>query len=113
MAMVCPQCNGAFEQRLNCPKCNVRLLYHVTRRLDRLGLNDDEDWQQTPWGRLVVRLLLAPGGSYVLRHLCTARMLVTLDEGAGGLATPNRLVLLPTLPAPSVLTGGPLPRAGR
>jgi hypothetical protein len=113
MAMVCPQCNGAFEQRLNCPKCNVRLLYHVTRRLDRLGLNDDEDWQQTPWGRLVVGLLLAQGGYYVLRHLCTAGMLVTLDEGAGVWATLNGLVLLQALQALSVLTAGMLTGAGQ
>ena len=32
MAMVCPQCNGSFEQRLNCPGCNVRLLYQAPTR---------------------------------------------------------------------------------
>ena len=27
MAMVCPQCAGSYEQRLQCPTCGVRLLY--------------------------------------------------------------------------------------
>jgi hypothetical protein len=114
MAMVCPQCNGAFEQRLNCPKCKVRLLYQVTRRIERLGLQaHDEDWQQTPWGRLVVGLLLAQGGYYVLRHLCTAGMLVTLEEGASVWATLNGLILLQALQALSVFAAGLLTGAGQ
>jgi hypothetical protein len=27
MPMVCPKCNGAFEQRWQCPTCGVRLAY--------------------------------------------------------------------------------------
>src|SRR3989442_1640852 len=32
MSMVCPKCNGSFEQRLQCPACNVRLLYQAPSR---------------------------------------------------------------------------------
>src|SRR5260370_25549104 len=60
MAMVCPQCRGSFSQRLDCPQCGVRLVFQDARH----GRDESSDglpanWQQTPWGRLVVGLLLA------------------------------------------------------
>ena len=76
MAMVCPQCNGSFEQRLQYPTCNVRLLYQASSRRRRSLIGHGEDsWQQTPWGKLFVGLLLAQGIYYVLRSLCTAGLL--------------------------------------
>jgi hypothetical protein len=114
MAMVCPQCNGAFEQRLNCPTCGTRLLYQVTRRALSASANgDDDDWQKTPWGKIVIGLLIAQGGYYVLRHLFTAGLLVTLNEAGGVWATLNGLILLQALQGVSVLSAGLLIGAGQ
>src|SRR5579864_3121891 len=101
MAMLCPQCQGSFSQRLNCPNCGVRLVYRDSRH----GSDDGPDglpasWQQTPWGRLVVGLLLAQGLYYVLRHLCTAGLLVAKEELADNVwATLTGLVVVQALQA--------------
>src|SRR5215468_9170354 len=76
MAMVCPQCNVSFEQRWHCPTCGVRLLYQAQQtRVGRGVLGGAAQWQQTPWGRIFIGLLLAQGLYYGLRHLCTAGLL--------------------------------------
>ena len=114
MAMVCPQCNQAFEQRLNCPQCGVRLLYQFTRRADKLALvGPDATWQQTPWGRICVGLLLAQGVYYVLRHLFTAGLLAASSEATGVWATLSGLVLVQVLQAVGVVLAGMLTGAGQ
>src|SRR5438270_11891039 len=83
MAMVCPQCNGAYDQQLSCPKCSTRLDYQIPRgRKESSDWEAPSQWQQTPWGRIVVGLLLAQGLYYGLRQLFTAGLLVTGDEAA-------------------------------
>jgi len=78
MAMVCPQCNGSFEQRWHCPSCGVRLLYQTRQTRTGGGSPGETDpWQQTPWGRILIGLLLAQGIYYSLRHLFTAGLLVS------------------------------------
>src|SRR5208282_4424076 len=85
MAMVCPGCNDSFDQRLLCPRCGSRLEYETPRARPASSASTSEDsWQQTPWGRLLVGVLLGQGLYYVLRHLCTAGALVAHEEGAGG-----------------------------
>ncbi len=75
MSMICPQCNATYEQRLQCPLCGVRLLYHDTRRIgDRLPARPAR-WQQQPWGRIFLGLVLAQGLFYGTRHLLTAVLL--------------------------------------
>jgi len=115
MAMLCPQCLGAFAQRLNCPKCGVRLVYRASRH----AATDSADglpasWQQTPWGRLIVGLLLAQGLYYVLRHLCMAGLLVTRDEVVPNVwATLTGLIVLQALQAISIMAAGLLTGAGQ
>jgi hypothetical protein len=71
MAMVCPQCSTIEEQRLQCPRCGARLVHR-----DPLGLRVRmARWQQTPWGRIVIALMLAQGMFYGLRHLLTGVLL--------------------------------------
>lgn len=72
MAMVCPQCNTPYEQRLQCPLCGTRLLYHDVRRLPERSPERPLRWRQRPWGRIFIGLLLALGLFYGLRHLVTA-----------------------------------------
>ncbi len=115
MAMVCPQCNSSFDQRLVCPKCCVKLLYQPVHRGARDGIAESpERWQQTPWGRLFVGLLLAQGLYYVLQHLCTAGLRVAQDEAVVNIwATLTGLIVLQSLQAVSVLAAGLLIGAGQ
>ncbi len=116
MSMVCPQCNGAFEQRIQCPNCDVRLVYQDSHPGWSAEVVADlsESWQQTPWGRLFVGLLLSQGLYYVLRHLFTAGFLVVREETAGSIwATLTGLLVLQVLQAVGVVSGGLLAGAGQ
>src|SRR5262249_9521726 len=114
MAMVCPQCNGSFEQRLNCPSCGVRLLYQAAVRPGGEVLPGDPDqWQHTPWGRIFIGLLLAQGLYHGLRQMCTAGLLATADGGADVWGTLFGLLLQQGLMAVGLLVGGALAGAGQ
>src|SRR5262249_15604951 len=107
MSMVCPQCNGSFNQRLNCPMCGVRLLYQAGRQAPGGGPGQSGQWQNTPWGRILVGLLLAQGLYYGLRQLCDAGMLVASDDTSHGIwKTLFGLILLQGLQALGLLVGG-------
>ena len=82
MAMVCPQCSTTYEQRLQCPLCGVRLQYHDHRRVRDRSIGSLSHWQQTPWGRILVGLLLSQGLFYGLRHLVTAILMGAWGEEA-------------------------------
>jgi hypothetical protein len=114
MAMVCPQCLSAFDQRLHCPTCGARLVYQTQRRdgdtLPGLG----SAWQQTPWGRIMIGLLVAQGLYFGLQQLCTAGILASGDEGAGDVwRTLSGLLLLQGLQVLGLLAGGALAGAGK
>lgn len=115
MAMVCPQCNVAFDQRLQCPSCSVRLLYQHSQQLNGTGaVESGSRWQQTPWGRILVGLLLAQGLYYGLRHLCTAGILAAGDPSANNVwTTLYGLIFLQGLQAVGLLVGGALAGAGK
>src|SRR5262249_43033832 len=65
MSMVCPQCQQTHEQLLECPKCQVRLLYQATSlqpsAAPRTEREEPSQWQQSPWAKMLVGLLLAQG----------------------------------------------------
>ncbi len=113
MAMVCPQCSGAFDQHLMCPTCNVRLLYQANLGPSS-AVESDSQWQQTPWGRLVVGLLLAQGLAHGLRLLATAGLMAG-DDSAGQTvwSTLFGLVLWHALQGLSLLVGGAIAGAGQ
>src|SRR5262245_41992899 len=115
MAMVCPQCNNSFEQRLQCPGCGVRLIYqHSPRGRSAAASEEEGRWQQTPWRRILVGLLLAPALTDGLRHLCAAGLLVTGDATANNVwATLYGLIFLQGLQALGLLVGGALAGAGK
>lgn len=80
MAMVCPQCNTTYEQRWQCPLCETRLLFHDVRRLPERSTDRPMPWQQRPWGRIFLGLVLAQGLFYGLRHLVTAGLLAARGQ---------------------------------
>jgi hypothetical protein len=113
MAMVCPQCNGSYEQSLNCPTCGVRLLYE-SRGCGVGQASADDQWLHTPLGRVVAGIFLAQGLAYGLRMLCTAGVLVTADEAQQSVwSTLYGLVLLQALQGLSLLIGGGVAGAGQ
>jgi hypothetical protein len=116
MPMVCPQCNGSFEQRWHCPSCGVRLTYQTqgSRIAPTISGEDMSRWQQTPWGRIFIGLLLAQGLYYSLRQLCTAGLLAASENGTGDVwNTLFGLIFLQGLQGVGLLVGGMLTGAGR
>jgi hypothetical protein len=115
MAMVCPQCNGSFEQRWHCPTCGVRLLYQSHHTRTPKGIfGGGAQWQQTPWGRIFIGLLLAQGLYYGLRQLCTAGLMATGERGSHDVwNTLYGLIFLQGLQGVGLLVGGMLTGAGK
>lgn len=115
MAMVCPQCNEGFEQRWHCPSCGVRLLYQTGQApAPTRDAEPSDSWQQTPWGRILIGLLLAQGLYYGLRHLCTAGLLVSGEDGAHDVwNTLYGLIFLQGLQGFGLILGGMLTGAGK
>lgn len=79
MSMVCPQCHNSYEQRLECPTCEVRLRFVGPQ--DKHGESTEvvSTWQ-TPWGRMFIGILLAQGLYLGLRKICTAGLLAFGDS---------------------------------
>ena len=114
MAMVCPQCNRSYEQRLHCPSCEVRLLYQSAGTKAGSGSHERHGWWRTPWGIFIVGLLLAQGLHYVLRQLLTAGVLVvSQDQATNVWATLSSLLLFQALQGISVFAAGMLTGAGK
>lgn len=86
MAMVCAQCGQTFHgQERKCPKCDLLLLHQqhgVQQPDDTMPPADPRNrWQQTPWGRIVVSVLIAQGFAYCIQQMCSA-WLQAAGEGA-------------------------------
>src|SRR5262245_9619751 len=109
MPMVCPQCRNAFEERVECPTCGVRLSYQAQRLSASLAApGPEESWQQTPWARIFVGVLLAQGLYYALWHL-----ILSAQSALGGFTTLPTLVVQQALQILSVLIGGAIAGAGQ
>lgn len=115
MAMVCPQCNTTFEQRLQCPLCGSRLLFHDARRLHERSPDRPLGWRQRPWGRIFLGLVLAQGLFYGLRHLLTAVLMAAQGrEAIEQLATAaSGILLLQGVRICSLLLGAVFAGAGQ
>jgi hypothetical protein len=71
-------------------------------------------WQHTPWGRILIGLLLAQGLYYGLRHLCVAGLLAANVVEAETLWTSvTGLLLIQGLQVVSLLIGGLFAGAGQ
>ncbi len=115
MAMVCPQCHRTFDQSLNCPDCGGRLLYQANSRSITPEVNSNGDvgqWQQTPWGRMAVGLILAQGLGYGVQQLLTAGILAS-GEHAAVWTTLWGVVFLHLIQGSCLLIAGALCGAGK
>ena len=114
--MVCPKCGEDYEQRLQCPRCHVRLAFEPRSRpevIENPWARRDQ-WQNTYWGRVLVGLLLAQGLYYGLRQLLTAGLMASGDDGAKDVwTTLFGLVLGQALQAFGLLAGAVLTGAGQ
>jgi hypothetical protein len=83
-------------------------------KVPRGAQSDGSQWQQTPWGRIFIGLLLAQGLYYSLRQLCTAGLLATSENGSTDVwNTLFGLILLQGLQGIGLLIGGMLTGVGR
>ena len=115
MPLICPECKQLYEQNGVCPLCNVVLLYHAS------SLQTDQatpissivevapQWQQTPWGKILVGLILAQGLSFGLLQVLTAGFLASGD-GTDVWQTLWGIVPAPCVHAVSLIIGGALDR---
>jgi hypothetical protein len=116
MSMVCPQCEQNHEQLLQCPQCHVRLLYHAAALQPALAPQSsgrDLQWQQNPWGKFVVGLILAQGLYYGLHNLALAGLALRNGESVTVWQTLGGLLLSHGLQALGLLIGGGLCGAGQ
>src|SRR4051812_31797022 len=119
MAMVCAQCSQVYAgAERQCPKCGLLLLmqqHGVSQPGDSVPLVDPRNrWQQTPWGRIVVSVLLAQGLAFCLKTLFTAWFLASAGEGErAGWNTPEGLLWLNTIHAFSLILCGMLAGANQ
>jgi hypothetical protein len=113
MPMVCPKCNGAFEQRWQCPTCGVRLAYQ-SGSLPVVGeVDPGSPWGQTPWGRILVGVVLSQGLYHGLRQLATAGLLIGGPDAAHSVwSTISGLVVLQGIQAVCLVVAGMLAGAG-
>src|SRR5262245_6897078 len=117
MPLACPQCKEIFERGGVCPTCNVVLLYNAPNLENDPGAGSSEEedaghWQQTPWGKIVIGLILAQGLSFGLLQLLTADFLAT-EAGADPWQTLWGLVGRHAIYAVSLIIGGALTGAGQ
>lgn len=117
MSLVCPQCKQGYEKNSVCPLCNVVLLYHAQNLQSELPSSHDgteapPEWQTTPWGKIVVGLILAQGLIWGLQQLLTAGFLMSGD-GTDVWRTLFGLVMYHAVYAASLLIGGALTGAGQ
>jgi hypothetical protein len=116
MPLVCPQCQQTYDQHSVCPLCNVVLLYHTQNlQTDSSSVHAEPatpQWQQTPWGKILIGLILAQGLSHGLRQLLTAGLLVGGDD-PDVWSTLWGLVILHSIHGISLIIGGALTGAGQ
>lgn len=114
MSMVCPQCQRGYEQRLSCPDCGVRLQFMLAIAKNTPAHStfaDDDNWQQTPWGRMGIGLLLAQGLGYAIQQMMTAGFMATGDSHVW--TTLWGIVLLHAVQGMSLIIGGAICGAGQ
>jgi hypothetical protein len=117
MPLACPQCKQLFEKSGVCPLCNLVLMYHAPNlQGEPAAPNQEEDeqsrWQQTPWGKILIGLILAQGLNFGLQQLVTA-LFIGFGDGSDVWGTLWGIVVRHTVLGVSLLIGGALSGAGQ
>ncbi len=113
MAMVCPQCRSEYDQRLECPRCDVRLIYQGGRAAAGKS-GSRPNWQHTVWGRVLIGLILAQGIYHGVRHLIVAGLLAAHGTDPQELwSSLNGFLLLQSMQLIGLFCGGLLAGAGQ
>jgi hypothetical protein len=108
MPMVCPKCSSSYEQAQECPSCGVRLVYQATRSSALLPNLPGQSWQESPWGRIFLGVLLAQGLYYSLWHLTVA-----LQKVQGETTSLPQLLFQQSIQALGLFAGGALAGAAQ
>lgn len=114
MALVCPQCNGTFDQQMECPRCGVRLGFDPEERVRGTLVTETPSWQQKPLGRILVGILLAQGLAHGLGLAFDAGFLTGSQQATDSIwSTVFGFVLLQSAQAVGLLVAGALAGAGQ
>lgn len=112
MAMICPQCRTPQDQRLECPRCDLPLVFEDG--VPGGGEVFTTGWQHTPWGRIIIGLVLAQGIFHGLRHLTVgALMAADVIDSKELWNTLSGFILLQSLQVISLFAGALLAGAGQ
>ncbi len=114
MPMICPKCNGIFDQQIQCPSCAVRLHFSSTAGSSKGVAGKKNAWQHSPMGRILVGLLLAQGLALGLRFFWDGSL--SFSEGPESSNTWTALfeiIILQGLQAVCLLIAGGLAGAGQ
>jgi hypothetical protein len=74
MTLACPQCATPHEPAFPCPVCGSRS-QRFPAGVSSRAHGRTAVWMQTPWGRLLIGVLLAQGLFYAIRHLVEGLLL--------------------------------------
>jgi hypothetical protein len=121
MAMACPQCNKVYEQSERiCPTCSIQLLFYTrvggtAPAPGVAGVEEPENqWPQTPWGKIIAGIVLAQGLAIGIKQLLAAGALAQGDGALGSFwMTLEGLATLHGLAAIGLIAGGMLAGAGQ
>jgi hypothetical protein len=113
MPMVCPKCAGSYEQRWQCPTCGVRLAYQSGSRATVGEVHAGSPWGQTPWGRILIGVVLSQGLYYGFRQFATAGLLIGGTDAARSVwSTLSGIIVLQSIQAACLIVAGMLAGAG-
>src|SRR5688572_17339019 len=96
MAMICPVCSKHFEQRLQCPSCEVPVRPHTKPQADAKDPLPGH-WSRNAWGRTLVGVLVAQGLFWGLRNLLLAGLVAASEESGQALIDLYGFLLLQVL----------------
>ncbi len=114
MAMFCPQCNKVYEQQAMCSDCNLRTLFYAQNLLGPAApVPDEGQWQQTPWGKIILGVILTQGLCFGLQYLLSSFFLAAGNDNQSTWQTLWGIAALHALQAVCLLVGGALTGAGQ
>jgi hypothetical protein len=114
MPRLCPRCNNSVNDEPRCPQCGYRMR-GLGRRGESARSADDAapSWQQTPWGKTIIGLVVAQGLWYTLIMLARTIVSATGNDVAAWMSSLAGLLLMQVMQLVSLLVGGMLAGAGQ